>query len=56
MPTLSSFCAVEKPLSPFSTRNAVTPFVPRAESTVAYTTETSAVGPFVIHILLPFST
>ena len=41
---------------PFSTRNAVTPLCPALGSTVAYTTSVSAIGPLVIHILLPFST
>jgi len=56
MPSLSSFCAVEKPLNPFSIRKAVTPGVPAEASTFAYTTSTSAVGPLVIHILLPLRT
>ena len=56
MPSLSSFCAVEKPGMPFSIRNAVMPFGPACASVFAYTTSTSASGPLVIHILLPFST
>ena len=56
MPSLSSFCAVLKPGMPCSMRKAVIPFGPSAGSTVAYTTSTSAPGPLVIHILLPFST
>src|SRR5712692_4874645 len=58
MPSLSSFCAVEKPLNPFSTMKAVIPAFedegPAAASVLAYTTSTSASGPLVIHILAPF--
>jgi isovaleryl-CoA dehydrogenase len=32
MPSLSSFCATENPLKPFSTRKAVSPFAPAAAS------------------------
>ena len=53
MPSLSSFCALEKPLLPFSTMKAVIPRAPAAGSVLAYTTTTSASGPLVIHILRP---
>ena len=56
MPSLSSFCATEKPLKPFSTRNAVMPEAPSSDSVFAYTTSTSASGPLVIHIFVPLST
>ena len=56
MPSLSSFCAQEKPASVDSIRKAVTPFVPSSGSTVAYTTSTSAVGPLVIQNLVPSRT
>ena len=56
MPSLSSFCAVEKPFMPFSIRNAVMPFGPACASVFAYTTSVSASGPLVIHILLPLRT
>ncbi len=56
MPSLSSFCAVENPRMPFSTRNAVMPRGPASGSVFAYTTSVSASGPLVIHILLPLST
>ena len=35
MPSLSSFCAVEKPRMPFSIRNAVMPFGPACGSVFA---------------------
>ena len=35
MPSLSSFCAVENPLKPFSIRNAVMPRAPAAGSVLA---------------------
>ena len=56
IPSLSSFWAVEKPGKPFSIRKAVMPRGPAAGSVLAYTTSTSASGPLVIHILVPFST
>ena len=56
MPSLSSFCAVEKPGKPFSMMKAVMPRDPALTSVLAYTTKTSASGPLVIHILLPLRT
>ncbi len=56
MPSLSSFCAVEKPLKPFSIRNAVMPRGPALASVLAYTTSTSAHGPLVIQNLVPLRT
>ncbi len=35
MPSLSSFCAVEKPFMPFSTMKAVTPRAPSSGSVLA---------------------
>ena len=56
MPSLSSFCAVEKPFMPFSTMNAVMQRLPAARGAVRmYTSSTSASGPLVIHILLPLA-
>ncbi len=56
IPSLSSFWAVEYPGKSFSTMKAVMPRAPAAGSVFAYTTSTSACGPLVIHILVPFST
>ncbi|MNF07861.1 hypothetical protein D3C80_2081300 [compost metagenome] len=56
MPSLSSFCATEKPFMPFSTIKAVMPRAPSSGSVLAYTTSTSQSGPLVIHILVPLST
>ena len=35
MPSLSSFCAIEKPFMPFSIRKAVTPRAPSSGSVLA---------------------
>src|SRR5688500_18632001 len=57
MPSLSSFCAVEKPFMPFSTMKAVMHLEPASLPAVRmYTSSTSASGPLVIHILLPLAT
>ena len=56
MPSLSSFCAVEKPCMPFSTMNAVMQRDPAGRCAVRmYTSSTSASGPLVIHIFEPFA-
>src|SRR5690242_5289555 len=56
MPSLSSFCAVLKPLKPFSTMKALMHLEPASLPAVRmYTTATSASGPLVIHILLPLA-
>jgi len=39
----------------FSTKNAVIPFGPASALVLAYTTKTSASGPFVIQNLVPFN-
>ena len=57
MPSLSSFCAVEKPFMPRSIRKAVMQRLPASLPAVRmYTISTSASGPLVIHILLPLAT
>mmetsp|Transcript_10216 Transcript_10216/g.22477 ORF Transcript_10216/g.22477 Transcript_10216/m.22477 type:complete len:231 (-) Transcript_10216:143-835(-) len=56
IPTLSSFWAVEKPLVPFSTMKAVMASLPSSLRVLAYSTNTSASGPFVHHILFPLTT
>src|SRR5690606_3738712 len=56
MPSLSSFCAVEKPRMPRSTMKAVMQRLPASLPAVRmYTSSTSASGPLVIHILLPLA-
>src|SRR6185312_13255609 len=57
MPSLSSFCAVLKPLKVFSTMKALMHLEPASFPAVRmYTSSTSASGPLVIHILLPLAT
>ncbi|MEZ4290398.1 MAG: hypothetical protein R3E53_07615 [Myxococcota bacterium] len=53
IPILRSLPPTDKPLLPRSTMNALMPFGPFDASTVAKTTITSAIGPFVTQVLLP---
>src|SRR3954447_24559060 len=55
IPSLSRCCALRKPSIPRSTTNAVIGHGSVASSVRMYTTTTSASGPFVIHIFVPFA-
>ena len=56
MPSLDSFLPIESPGVPFATTNEAWPRWPRSLSTVATTTVTSAIPPFVMKTLVPFRT
>jgi len=53
MPSFFSFFAMEKPLAPFSTMNAVMPLYPFDGSRFANTMKKPASKELVIHILEP---
>ena len=55
IPSLSIFFPTENPTMSFSTINADIPFEPAEGSVLAYIIRTSASGPFVIHIFVPFN-
>ena len=53
IPSLDSFLPIESPGVPFGTRKDACPRWPRSGSTVATTTVTSAMPPFVMKTLVP---
>ena len=54
MPSFDSFLPIDSPGVSFGTTNEAWPRWPRSGSTVATTTVTSAMPPFVMKTLVPF--
>jgi hypothetical protein len=56
MPSFDSFLPIDSPGVPLGTTNEAWPRWPSSGSTVATTTVTSAIPPFVMKTLVPLST